>query len=187
MTRPLLARLRARLWRGAREEDGSITIPFVIMFPIFFLIVISSIEMGILTVRHVMLERGLDMSVRGLRLGTWVNPTHADLKRSICRNAGIIPDCMNSLLVELRPVNKNTWQPLNGNATCIDRSAPVQPVTIFNPGVSDEMMLIRACIKVSPMAPLTGLGMQLNKDAFGQYALVSATAFVNEPRLGGGG
>lgn len=186
MIRALLTGLCARMRRGARDEGGSATLPFIILFPMFILIVISSIEMGLLTVRHVMLERGLDMSVRGLRLGSWTNPTHDDLKRSICRNAGIIPDCMNSLLVELRPVDKSTWEPLNAATTCVDRSRAVQPVTVFNPGVSDEMMLIRACIKVSPMAPMTGLGMGLPKDAAGQYALVSSTAFVNEPRPGGG-
>ncbi len=180
---PLMARLRRFLRRKAQEEDGTATIPFVILFPAFMVIVLSSIEMGILTVRQVMLERGLDLTVRNLRLGVWAAPTHTDIKRAICNNAGLIPDCMNSLLVELQPVNKTTWQPLTPNATCVNKSLPVQPVTAFNPGASDEMMLIRACVKVKPMAPLTGLGMQLHKDPSGEYALVSTSAFVNEPRL----
>ncbi len=182
MTRPLMARLRAILRRAARDEDGTATIPFVILFPAFMVIVLSSIEMGILTVRQVMLERGLDLTVRNLRLGVWTNPTHTQIKRAVCNATGLIPDCMNSLLVELQPVNKTTWQPLNPRATCVDKSLPIQPLTTFNPGGSDEMMLIRACVKVKPMAPLTGLGMQLQKDASGEYAIVSTSAFVNEPR-----
>src|SRR5690606_40360377 len=65
----------------------------------------SSLEMGTLMLRHVMLERALDMSVRDLRLGNWNNPTHDDFKRVVCNRAGVIPDCMNVLLVELRPVS----------------------------------------------------------------------------------
>ncbi len=182
MSQPFMARLRSFLRRKAREEEGTATIPFVILFPAFMVIVLSSIEMGILTVRQVMLERGLDLTVRELRLGIRANPSQRQIKASICNGAGLIPDCMNSLLVELQPVNKTTWSPLNPNATCVDKSLPVQPVTTFNPGGSDEMMLIRACVKVRPMAPLTGLGMQLHKDAAGEYALVSSSAFVNEPR-----
>lgn len=182
MTRNILTALRARWARGMGHEDGSATIPFVIMFPAFLFMVVSSVEMGLLTVRQVMLERGLDMSVRGLRLGSWVNPTADDLKRSICNNAAIIPDCFNSIMLEMRVVDKNTWSPLGSSPTCVDRSLAIQAPTIFTNGGSDELMLIRACVKVYPMAPMTGLGMSLTKDKAGQYSLVSATAFVNEPR-----
>ncbi|MCX7888702.1 MAG: pilus assembly protein [Rhodobacteraceae bacterium] len=176
-------RLRAR--RIAADEDGTSTIPFVIFLPFFMMLVISSVEMGIVMVRHVMLERALDMSVRGLRLGFWNPPTPLQLKQSVCRNAGLIPDCMNTLLIELRPVSKVTWQPLSSGPTCIDKAAPIQPVPTFTSGVGDEMMLVRACAKFYPMAPMTGLGFQLPKDSSGMYALVAATAFVNEPTPGG--
>jgi hypothetical protein len=181
----ILNTLRGRLGRAAREEDGTATIPFVIFVPFFIMLVTSSLEMGQLMMRHVMLERALDLSVRGLRLGMWTPPNHTDFKRLICNTAGVIPDCMNTLLIELRPVDTATWQPLSAGPTCIDKSHSVQPVTTFNPGVGDNMMLIRACAKFSPLFPLTGLGFQLPKDAAGAYALVAATAFVNEPDAGG--
>jgi len=176
--------LRAR--RFAREEDGTSTIPFIIFLPFFMMLVISSVEMGMVMVRHVMLERALDMSVRGLRLGFWNPPTHDELKADICANAGLIPDCMNVLMLELRPVSKVTWQPLSSGPTCIDKSAVIAPTPPdFFGGSGDEMMLIRACAKFYPMAPLTGLGFQMPKDGAGMYALVAATAFVNEPTPGG--
>ena len=61
--------MRGWFTRKAKEEDGTATIPFVIFLPFFLILVVSSLEMGLLMVRHVMLERGLDMAVRGLRLG----------------------------------------------------------------------------------------------------------------------
>lgn len=179
-----LTMLRARARRARKEEDGSATIPFVIFFPFFILLVLSSLELGMMMIRHVMLERALDIAVRGLRLGIWTPPTHEELKRVICNQAGIIPDCMNALMVELRPVDKTTWAPLAGSATCVDRAATIQPVVSFDPGVGDSMMLIRACAKVDPLFPSSGAGWALPKDSTGAYSLISATAFVNEPTPG---
>ena len=176
--------LRAGLRRLAREEDGTATIPFIMFLPFFMLLVMSSLEMGTLMLRHVMLERALDMSVRDLRLGTWSNPTHEEFKRTVCNRAGVIPDCMNVLLVELRPVSTTTWEPLAGGPICVDRAEPIKPVTTFDPGVGDNMMLIRVCSNFDPIFPTSGLGFQLPRDNTGAYALVSATAFVNEPDLG---
>lgn len=181
----LLCRLRARLTRAARDEDGTATIPFIIFLPFFLLLVMSALEMGTLMLRHVMLERALDMSVRDLRLGNIANPNHTDFKRLVCNRAGVIPDCTNVLLIELRPVSTVTWEPLASGPICVDRAEPIKPVTTFSPGAGDDMMLIRACAKFDPIFPTSGLGFQLPKDNTGAYALVAATAFVNEPDLGG--
>ena len=148
------------------------------------LLVMSSLEMGTLMLRHVMLERALDMSVRDLRLGNWNNPTHDDFKRVVCNRAGVIPDCMNVLLVELRPVSTETWEPLSNGPICVDRAEAIHPVTTFTAGAGDEMMLIRACAKFDPIFPTSGLGFRLPKDNTGAYALTAATAFVNEPDAG---
>lgn len=178
--------LRLRVGRAAADEDGTATIPFLLFMPFYMMLVISSIEMGLMMVREVMLERAVDLSVRGLRLGFWSPPTHDELKRTICNNAGIIPDCMNALLIELRPVDTTTWEPLSSGPTCVDRSQPIQPVTTFNAGVENNMMLIRACAKFRPLFPAFGAGATFLKDSYGTYALVASTAFVNEPKAGGG-
>jgi hypothetical protein len=180
----VLTRLRVRLRRAARDEDGASTIPFVIFVPFFLMLVTSSLESGMLMMRHVMLERSVDLAVRGLRLGIWTPPTHTELKRTICNNAGLIPNCMNTLLIELRPIDKTTWQPLASGPVCVDRANPILPVTDFDGGTGDDMMLIRACAKFDPIFPMTGLGFQLPKDNTGAYALISSTAFVNEPLPG---
>lgn len=179
--------LRRRIGWGIRNEDGTATIPFIIFLPFYMMLVTSSVEMGMLMVRHVMLERGLDLAVRGLRLGIWNPPNSAELKRVVCRNAGIIPDCLNSMKIELRPVDTATWQPLGSGATCIDRSAAIQPDDpTFDGGGEDNLMLIRACVKFKPLFPMSGAGFSMPKDGAGEYALISATAFVNEPARGGG-
>lgn len=173
--------LLRRFRRFRRGERGASTIEFVIWFPFFIVLVCSSLESGLMMTRHVMLERGLDMTVRGLRLGFWAAPSHDDIKRAICDGAVIIPNCSQSLSVELLPVSTDTWVMPAGAVTCTDQSADVQPVTQLIPGISNELMVIRVCSKFSPFFPGTGLGMNLPKDGAGNYALVSASAFVNEP------
>lgn len=184
MSTRLLSRLRRFLRRKARDEDGTATVPFVIIFPMFMMIVVSSLEMGIMTIRQVMLDRGLDLAVRNLRLGVWAAPTHNQVKQAICNGAGFLPDCMNTLVVELQTVSKTSWTMPPPRATCRDLSKPINTdLPPFSAGASDELLIIRACVQVKPMAPTTGLGMALQKDAYGNYALVSSSAFVNEPRL----
>lgn len=179
-----MTRLRARLASVAREDDGTATIPFIIFLPFFLLLVMSALEMGTIMLRHVMLERALDMSVRDLRLGVWSNPTHDNFKRVVCNRAGVIPDCLNVLLIELRPIDMATWTPLANGPICVDRAEPIKPVTTFSSGTGDQLMLIRACAKFDPLFPTSGLGFQLPKDNTGAYALTAATAFVNEPNPG---
>jgi Flp pilus assembly protein TadG len=185
----LMKPMRGFFRRTATDESGAATIPFVLFFPLFLTLVMGSLEMGMMMLRHVMLERALDLTVRDLRLGNWTpDPNGASpsdqLKVRICNNAGILPSCTSAMLVELRPVSKTTWQPLSSGATCVDRSQTVQPVTAFDQGGSNDMMLVRACIKVDTMFVTTGMGFGLPKDSTGAYALVSTTAFVNEPRPG---
>jgi len=176
--------MRRLFRRMMREEDGTATIPFVMFVPFFLILVMSSIEMGMLMIRSVLLDRALDLAVRDLRLGIWQPASSGDLKSRICNYAGILADCDNDLLVELRPVSKITWSPLSSGPICVDRSQQVQPLTTFSPGTSNEMMLVRACVKVYPLFPTSGFGFSLTKDATGAYALVAASAFVNEPRPG---
>lgn len=179
-----LPRFRA-LGRFARDEAGSSTIEFCIFAPIFFWMFMSSFELGMLLTRQVMLDRGLDMTVRHVRLGHFdtVSPSnmHESLKATICRGAAMIPDCMNNLKLEMQPVDPRNWSMIAGTVQCIDRSDPnSRPATNFVPGASNELMVLRACALFDPLVPTLGLGNSV-AEADGYYALVSSSAFVIEP------
>ena len=48
-----------------RDEKGSVvTIPFVIWLPVFLGLIVATMEIGALSIRHTQLGRGLDMAVR---------------------------------------------------------------------------------------------------------------------------
>lgn len=172
---------RRRRRRSARGEEGGASIEFVIIFPILLTILLSTIEIGVLMIRQIMLDKATDMAVRTLRLGMWEDPTHDALKTYICDRTVILPDCEENLLVELSPVSKTTWSPLPTSATCVDKSADIQPVTEFRAGLENEMMMVRVCALQQPLYPTTGLGLQLPRHDPDHYALISMSAFVNEP------
>ena len=89
-----------------KRQDGNATIEFVILFPAFMTLFLTGFEAGFYMVRNVMLERAVDIAVRDVRLGNGNVPAFAALKKRICDEAGIIPDCMRTLQVEMRNIPK---------------------------------------------------------------------------------
>ena len=178
MTNPLKGLLR----RFGRDEDGSaIMIEFVIFVPLLFSMFLMSVEMGVYSIRHVFLDRGLDMTVRFVRLNTNTPMTHNQLKTMICDNAGFIDDCETTLRLEMAPLDPRAFAAFDQDPDCVDLSEPVSPNRGFSLGVEHEMMILRACVKFDPVFPLTGLGYAMDKDGSGKVRMVSSATFVQEP------
>lgn len=172
-----------RAARALRRDDGVASLEFVIALPVFLMVFMASFESAMLMTRFVMLERGLDMTVRELRLGGYENPTHAMLKREICSHTVMFADCESILMLELRPVATANWQTLDSTATCVDRDAQINPLTDLSAGLENQMMVVRACAVFEPIFPTTGIGLNLPRVRTGSddYGLVATSAFVNEP------
>ena len=175
--RRILTHIRERFGR----EDGSATIEFVLLFPLFLGIFASAYEAGLLSTRQAMLIRATDLAVRDLRLGVDSTPTHEELKNSICNYAGVIPNCDEALHVELEPVSTTTWSFRTGQVQCVDRDEDITPVVNVDEGGDNEVMLITVCAVIEPMIPVTGLGLKLPKVNESDYAIIAMSAFVNEP------
>lgn len=182
MTRSWTNRLRRGLRRLWRNQAGNVTVEFAITFPAIITIMLSGLELGFVTLQHAMLERALDMTVRDIRLGTGSAPQHDDIKEIICARASFIADCNNALRLEMIQVDPRAWSGIDETPDCTDRSEEVAPVRNFVNGQSNDLMILRACAKIDPVFPTSGLGQSLAKDAYGQYALTSTTIFVQEPR-----
>ncbi len=178
-------RLLDRLREWSRREDGTATLDFVILVPVFVSLFVSSFEVSIFTIRQMMLDRALDLVVRDLRLGTWTNVTSDTLKAQICeRTIGLLPDCSNQLMIEMVPISSATWDTPDPNATCVDRDAEVQPAVAFNPGTENQMVIIRACSMVDPFFPGTGLALSLEANVGDGFPIIATSGFVNEPGTG---
>ncbi|MDQ2089456.1 pilus assembly protein [Marimonas arenosa] len=173
--------LARHLRRFRRRDEGTATIEFAILFPAFVMILLSSVEQGMITMQHSMLERGLDVAVRNVRLGTGDAPQHDEIKAQICEYAGVLKNCDTTLRLEMVQVDLRNQVAFDRSADCVDTSEAVQPVRNFVNGRENDLMLLRACVKIDPIFPTTGLGKQLAKDGAGQVALVAMSAFVQEP------
>jgi hypothetical protein len=182
----MIRRILSPFRRFRRREDGSMTIEFVILVPLFFSMFLASVEFGIFAVRQMFLDRGLDMTVRTIRLNTAIPFNHDSVKAMICQNSGFLSsgvtdNCAATLRLEMLPRDPRAFVALDVQADCVDVSQPVNPPRNFTNGAEHELMVLRACVKFDPVFPTTGLGFAFAKDGSGKAALLSTSAFVQEP------
>ncbi|HBZ43085.1 MAG TPA: pilus assembly protein TadE [Maritimibacter sp.] len=176
------AGITKKIWQALKREEGNATIEFVILFPAVMTLFLSSFEVSVMLLRSVLLEKSLDTTVRELRLGIMNPSTAAELKSTLCERAPILPECAQTMKVELVVVPTNTWTLPSGNIQCVDRDAGINPVTGVTFGQANDVMIVRACAKVDPFFSTTPWVMDLIPlDTSGQYAVVAASTFVNEP------
>ena len=185
MTR--LRHILRRAFRRMADEDGSITVDFVIIAPMFIMILLASFEAGYANMRQVMLERALDITVRDLRVGALGNqPPHTVVRNRFCELATLMPDCQTDLMLEMRVIDRTTWTGFANAPTCVNRLLNVEPALSFTPGGANQLVTIRACAVFDPFFPTTKFGLRLQLDASGGYQMAAMSAFVNEPRVAGG-
>ena len=177
----MIAALKTALRRLRDREDGSMVVPFALWTPVFLGLILSSIELGTVTIRHTALERAMDETVRDLRLGTGTAVDHASLKTAICQRAAVLPDCETTLHLEMLRLSVRDWTTPPLVADCVDTAQAANPQRNFTFGSANEMMFLRACYKYQPITPAGTLSSSLAKDAQGYTALVAQAAFVHEP------
>ncbi|MEO0427515.1 MAG: TadE/TadG family type IV pilus assembly protein [Pseudomonadota bacterium] len=171
------------LGRFLRDDRGAASIEFVAVFPLLAAIMAAYLEMGWLMTKQMMLDRGLDVTMRQIRIASAGEVSHDTIKGAICANALIMIDCENSLKVQLIPYETATPSDFNG-ADCYDREAEVNIASDFTAagGGRDELMFVRACVLVDFLLPGGGLGFYFTQRTPGNgYAMVSYSAFKNEP------
>ena len=164
-----------------RDDDGSMVVPFALWTPLFIGLMVSSIEMGTLTIRHSALERAMDQTVRELRLGTGTHYSHAELKDMICVKAGVLPNCAGMLHLEMIKMDMRAFNEPDYLPDCVDLAEEATPQRNFQYGASNEVMFLRACYKYDPFSPAGYLGGSMMADDEGNVALIATSAFVQEP------
>ncbi|MFO8126828.1 TadE/TadG family type IV pilus assembly protein [Yoonia sp.] len=185
--------MKSFLNRFLKDESGTSSIEIVLVFPVFFGFFLMTYESGILSSRQVMLEHGVDVTVRNVRIGV-IDETDSDLLRAalrtgICDSARILPDCENQLEIEMIQRDPRVaWVPLSDDVQCVDRGDLTAPYTgTLDSTGNNELMFLRACIRIDPILPTSNLGKALiagnagDTAAGDSYALVATSAFVVEP------
>lgn len=175
-------RLAKKLKKLGLSESGAATVEFVIVFPFFVGIFLSSFEVAMMNMRAVMLERAMDLTVREIRLSSGAQLNYDDILDDVCERATIVPDCLDVVRMELQAVDKDNFAGIENNPDCVKRDEEVQPAVKFKNGIENELMLIRVCAVIDPFFPNLGVGRSMPLDASGGYQVIASSAFVNEPK-----
>ena len=193
--RGLARKLAGAVRRLARGEGGTATVEFVILFPAFILVMTNAIEGSVVMMRWTMLDRGLDMAVRELRLSADEPPEFEEFRDLVCSFSTLTDDkaalaaCREALHVELVPVEEDgSWTPLDEVPACADREEEIEPMIDprsehYDTGFAQALMMVRVCVTADPLLPNFGLGAMLPKDTSGRYSLIAVSVFVREPDL----
>lgn len=178
------------LRRFLADETGTASIELLYVLVPTMLLFMGSFESSLFMIRHVMLERSVDIVVRDIRLGNLDGLTHAQLKEMICDTSALVTsldDCISHMKIYMAPIDTANFDMPNIPNACIDNVENITPLdeptgTEFAFGADNEIMLLRICLKEAPMFPTTALGASMIKDEVdGNYALITTTTFVNEP------
>ena len=173
--------IRNLLRRFRRSEDGTVAFDFVMWFPFFLVLMMMGVEIGLVGIKHVKLERSLDETVRWVRLNTGTSPTHGDLKQMIC-STDPVADCINNVQLEMRSMDLRNWAALPEDYDCIDRAEPIDPMDELSLCMDNELMVLRVCAEFNPFMPKGLFGSLLTVNEEGYASLRKSTAFVQEPR-----
>ncbi|GLQ33914.1 hypothetical protein GCM10007939_01970 [Amylibacter marinus] len=179
--------------RFSEDQRGATSLEMVVASTLFLFILFWMIETGFIMLRWIMLERGVDIAARELRLYGVPEAydtnlaKHEYIKTKICDETAMIKDCDENLYLELRPVDSSTGIP-NTAAQCVDRTDDIDPnlgIPTVDAGarnVADarDIMFMRACVVVDPILP-ANYSMPLKLDPSGGIALVVDSAYINEP------
>lgn len=178
--------LHNRLTRFWRDESATATMEMVIMFPLLMIVFIAAFESSMILTRQIMLERTLDMSVRVLRLSQGVITNADDVRTTMCNNTSFLPNCSELLEIDLQIVDGTTYEMPSNDEICAGRGEDliIRPDNDFVIGGDNEFMLIRTCLVVDRILPISGWGLNLTRDDSGGLHMVSSTIFVNEPTGG---
>lgn len=173
-----------RLRAAFQRENGSSTVEFVMWFPVFMTLFLTSFELSFYGMRVFMLDRAVDQTVRDLRLGVSRPQNTAEFKTAVCDRVLLKGDCVADTSVQLMRVNAGTWNFPTGQVPCVDRVQPLTPKqedANYSTGGGGDLMLLLVCQKKRPFFGSTPYVMGIPEDEHGEIALAAITTFVNEP------
>lgn len=179
-----------RLREFLADQSGTATIEFCFIIPIVTFVFMASVEASMYMARHAMLERSVDIIVRGIRLGNYDDLKHRELKQLICESgmlAKTVQACVDAMQIWMQPISTANFAMIAPPHHCVDKSQPINPLleptgTEFAYGSDNEIMLLRICLKEDPMFPTSVIGAaMIEAEPDGAYALITTTVFVNEP------
>jgi Flp pilus assembly protein TadG len=171
-----LRRLTQRLRRDSRA--GSAIIEFAVVAPVFFLLLFSILEIGVIYFAQSTIQNATNDIARMVRTGQGgvQGVTQQSVRTRVCGNIAPLVACDSDLSVDVESFSNfggvNFSPPLDANGN-------MQPMNNFSPGNACNVVLVRVFYAWPVFTPL--LTPFLSNMANNKHLLYSATAFRNEP------
>lgn len=167
------------LRRFLRNRKGATAIEFTLIGPIFLAMLFSMIEVAWLMARMTMVNHAVQVAAKEIYTGK--NVSREDLGAVICDHALLIPNCSTNVNVEAIQMTAFTDIP-DTTAECRDSGDPnFNPVSNYSTGSGGQIVFLRVCMAIELVTPGLGFGASLPTLDNGKFAIVSSTAFLNEP------
>jgi Flp pilus assembly protein TadG len=179
----------------ADAEKGVAAIEFAMVAPVFFMILMATIETGVIFFAHTTLQNALNDAARLVRTGQTAcysldsnnkcqAMTEDEFRAKVCSESGaLLKNCGkdgngdSDLQFDVNAYPAGFTGVTNSSP--LDANKDLPPLTTFNVGNACDVVLVRAFYKWPIFTP--GLSTLLG-NMHGQYHLLStAAAFRNEP------
>ena len=167
--------------RGLRRDDrGTAALEFAMVAPMFFALMFSFYDIGLLMLRQVMLSQAVDKTMREVRVA--LTPMNLnDFISDVCDRAFVLPKCKSTLVVDLRPVGRLAVNLPTDNAPCRNPSVKdMKPLMRYEPNNPGEILYVRVCAVATPILPGYSIARSLPTNSAGEVQIVSTTAFIGE-------
>ena len=175
-----MRRVIDRLRGIRRDEKGTAALEFALVAPMFFALMFSFYDIGLLMLRQIMLSQAVDKTMREVRITT---PPMVldDFIDGVCDRAFILPKCKSTLMVDLRPVGKLATNLPTGAAPCRDtKVANMKPLMTYQPNNPGRVLYVRVCAVATPILPGYSIAAHLPTNEAGEVQIVSSTAYMGE-------
>jgi Flp pilus assembly protein TadG len=180
-----------RLYRRLRADSikGSAAIEFAMVAPVFFVLLMGTMEAGIMFFAQSALQNAVNDTARLVRTGqsqcyttnsgNCVPMTSAEFKTKICSEvSNLLRNCTGAdLQFDVRAYSSGFGGA--NNTSPLDAGKNLTPLTAFNIGNACDVVLVRAFYKWPVFSP--GLNYFMANMSGNNHLLATAAAFRNEP------
>lgn len=177
-----------RLFAGNR--GGSAVIEFAILAPLFFAILFSGFEAGMMYLKIGMVDHGVSEISRQIYTGKAKGKTSDEVLTIFCDSIHTVISCDGNVTLEIRKLSGyDSFDP--GAATCINTGETLadDDKPAYQKTSGGDIVYIRVCVNTSLLVPglknltfyLVNAGLQLPESAPGKYELTASTVIRNEP------
>lgn len=173
-------RQRGRIPRNfARHEAGSTAVEFALIVPVFLLLIMAVMQMGLVLFAGQHLENATATLGRLVRTGQaqGMNLTQATFREALCDEMEPFLKCeSDNLYVDVQTLPDFGAVPLN---LPINASGELDGSGAFQPGNAGQIVVVRTFYRYPVWIPM--IGKSLSNIGDGMRLLSSAAVFRNEP------